>query len=138
MEDYAVSIIGILALCFLSVLLAILSGSFKGRAGALSGPVIPDDDGHLLYRIDRVHMNSVESLAPFAIPAVLAMLVGVAPALLAVLVWGHLAIRLAHLVVYLRGGKAARGGSARTILYVAGALVTMILIVATGWEAVAA
>lgn len=138
MEDYAVSIIGILALCLLSVLLAILSGSSKGRSGALSGPVIPADDTNPLYRIDRVHMNSVESLAPFAIPAVLAMLVGVVPALLSLLVWGHLAIRLAHLAVYLRGGNAARGGSVRTVLYVAGALVTMMLIVATGWEAAAA
>jgi len=136
MEAYTLSIVGVLALCLLSVLLAVYSGSSKGRAGALSGPVLPADDGNLLYRIDRVHMNSVEALAPFAVPAVLAMIVGVGPTSLAVLVWLHVAIRFAHLVVYLRGGNAAKGGSVRTVLYVSGALVTAILVVVTGWAAV--
>ena len=136
MEAYWFSIVGVLALCLLSVLLAIYSGSSKGRAGALSGPVIPADDDNLLYRIDRVHLNSVEALAPFVVPAGLAMMVGVGPATLATLVWLHLAIRLAHLVVYVRGGNAARGGSVRTILYVSGALVTLILVLVTGWTAI--
>jgi uncharacterized MAPEG superfamily protein len=137
MEAYSLSILGVLALCFVSVLLAVHSGYSKGRAGALSGPVLPADDANLLYRIDRVHMNSVEALAPFVVPAVLAMMVGVGPTTLAVLVWIHVAIRLTHLAIYLRGGSAAKGGSVRTILYVSGALVTVILIVVTGWVAVA-
>jgi len=136
MEAYTLSIVGVLALCLLSILLAIYSGSSKGRAGALSGPVLPADDGNLLYRIDRIHMNSVEALAPFVVPAVLAIMVGVGPTTLAALVWVYVAIRLIYLVIYLRGGNVAKGGSVRTILYVSGALVTVILIVATGWVAV--
>jgi uncharacterized MAPEG superfamily protein len=136
MEAYSLSIVGVLALCVLSILLAIHSGSSKGRAGALSGPVLPADDRNLLYRIDRAHMNSVEALAPFVVPAVLAMLVGVGPTTLAVLVWVHVAIRLIHSAIYLRGGNAAKGGSVRTILYVSGALVAVALIVVTGWTAI--
>ncbi|MGD9878866.1 MAG: MAPEG family protein [Reyranella sp.] len=136
MEAYTLSVIGVLALCLLSLLLAIYSGVSKGRAGALSGPLLPADDGNSLYRIDRVHMNSVEALAPFVVPAVLAMMVGVRPATLAVLIWLHVAIRLAHLAVYLRGGNAAKGGSLRTVLYVSGALVTLVLVVVTGWAAI--
>jgi uncharacterized MAPEG superfamily protein len=136
MEAYTLSIVGVLLLCLLSIALAIYSGASKGFAGALSGPVIPADDDNLLYRIDRVHLNSVEALAPFVVPAVLAMLVGVAPATLAVLVWLHVAIRLLHLIVYLRGGNVARGGSVRTVLYVSGALVAAVLIVVTGWSAI--
>lgn len=136
MEAYAFSIIGVLALCLLSILLAIYSGSSKGRAGALSGPVLPADDDNRLYRIDRAHMNSVEALAPFIVSAVLAIMVGVGPTTLAVLVWAYIAIRLAHLAVYLRGGNAAKGGSIRTILYVTGALVTIVLIVVTGGAAI--
>ncbi|KUM27795.1 MAPEG family protein [Mesorhizobium loti] len=135
MEVYWLSILGVLALCLLSVALAIYSGSSKGFAGALSGPVVPADDDNRLYRIDRVHMNSVEALAPFVVPAALAMMVGVGPATLATLVWLHLAIRLVHLVIYLRGGNAAKGGNVRTILYVSGALVTLALIVVTEWTA---
>jgi len=136
MEAYTLSTIGLLALCFLSILLAVHSGSSKGRAGALSGPVLPADDGNRLYRIDRAHMNSVEALAPFVVPAMLAMMVGVGPTTLAVLVWTYTAIRLVHVAVYLRGGNAAKGGSLRTILYVAGALLTVVLIVVTGWSSI--
>lgn len=135
MEAYALSIVGVLALCLVSILLAVYSGYSKGRARALSGPVLPADDANLLYRIDRVHMNSVEALAPFIVPAVLAMTVGVGPTTLAALVWVYVAIRLIHLVIYLRGGNAAKGGSVRTILYVSGALITLILIVVAGWTA---
>jgi uncharacterized MAPEG superfamily protein len=136
LEAYSLSIVGLLVLCLLSILLAIHSGSSKGRTGALSGPVLPADDSNLLYRIDRAHMNSVEALTPFVVPAVLAMLVGVGPTTLAVLVWVHIAIRLIHSAVYLRGGNAAKGGSVRTILYVSGALVAVALIVVTGWTAI--
>ena len=135
MEVYWLSILGLLALCLLSVVLAVYSGSSKGFAGALSGPVIPADDDNPLYRIDRIHMNSVEALAPFVVPAMLAMMVGVGAATLAALVCAHLAIRLLHLGIYLRGGNAAKGGSVRTILYVSGALVTLALILVTGWAA---
>jgi uncharacterized MAPEG superfamily protein len=136
MDAYTLSVIGVLALCLLSILLASYSGSSKGRAGALSGPVLPADDNNRLYRIDRAHMNSVEALAPFVVPAVLAMMVGVGPITLEVLVWAHVVIRLIHLTVYLRGGNAAKGGSVRTILYVSGALVNLVLVVVTGWAAI--
>jgi len=99
MEAYWLSILGVLALCLLSVVLAIYSGSSKGFAGALSGPVIPADDANLLYRIDRVHMNSVEALAPFVVPAVLAMTVGVGPATLATVMSGYRTRRLRRLRV---------------------------------------
>jgi uncharacterized MAPEG superfamily protein len=131
MAVYSISIVGVLVLCLLSIVLAVHSGSSKGRAGALSGPVLPADDNNPLYRIDRVHMNAVEALTPFVVPAVLAMMVGVKPAVLAALVWVYAAIRLIHVAVYLRGGNAAKGGSVRTILYVSGALMTIVLIVTT-------
>lgn len=136
MAAYSLSVVGVLVLCLLSVLLAIHSGSSKGRAGVLSGPVLPADDDNLLYRIDRVHMNAVEALPAFVVPAILAMMVGVRPVTLAALVWVYLAVRLIHVAVYLRGGKAAKGGSIRTILYVSGALVTIILIGATAVAAI--
>jgi uncharacterized MAPEG superfamily protein len=131
MAGYSLSIAGVLVLCLLSIVLAVYSGASKGRAGALSGPVVPADDNNLLYRIDRVHMNAVEALTPFVVPAVLAMMAGVSPATLATLVWVYVAIRVIHIAVYLRGGNAAKGGSVRTILYVSGALVTIVLIAAT-------
>jgi uncharacterized MAPEG superfamily protein len=131
MAAYSLSIFGVLVLCLLSIVLAIYSGSSKGRAGELSGPVLPLDDDNLLYRIDRIHLNTVEALPPFIVPVLLAMMVGVRPVTLATLVWVYVAIRLIHVAVYLRGGKAAKGGSIRTILYVSGAFVTVVLIAVT-------
>ena len=136
MAAYSLSIFGVLFLCLLSIVLAVYSGSSKGRAGALSGPVLPLDDDNLLYRIDRIHLNTVEALPPFVVPALLAMMVGVRPVTLATLVWIYVAIRLIHLAVYLRGGNAAKGGSIRTILYVSGALVTTVLIAVTAAAAI--
>ena len=136
MAAYSLSIVGVLFLCLLSIGLAVYSGSSKGRAGALSGPVLPLDDDNLLYRIDRVHMNAVEALTPFVVPAVLAMMVGVGTATLATLVWIYITIRLIHVAVYLRGGNAAKGGSIRTILYVSGALVTVVLVAVTAVAAI--
>ncbi|KQX35734.1 MAPEG family protein [Devosia sp. Root436] len=138
MEKYVLSTVGLLVLCLVSLVLAVYSGRSKGAAGALAGPVLDARDDNRLYRIDRVHMNSVEALTPFAIPTVLAMLLGVEPMLLAALVWLHLALRFIHLSVYLRGGEAARGGKLRTVLYVSSALVTLVLILATAWAAVTA
>jgi uncharacterized MAPEG superfamily protein len=137
MAAYSLSIIGVLVLCLASIVLAVYSGSSKGRAGALSGPVLPADDDKLLYRIDRVHMNSVEAMTPFAIAAVLAMMVGARPSIVAALVWIYVAIRLIHMVVYLRGGNAAKGGSIRTVLYVSGALVNVVLIATAAVAAIA-
>src|SRR5690349_13205379 len=136
MEAYSLSIVGVLFLCLLSIVLAVYSGSSKGRAGALSGPVLPLDDDNLLYRIDRVHLNTVEALPPFVVPALLAMMVGVGPVTLATLVWVYVAIRLTHVAVDFRGGKAAKGGSIRTVLYVSVALVTIVLVAVTAVAAI--
>jgi len=136
MVVYSLSIVGVLVLCLLSILLALYSGASKGRVGALSGPVLPLNDDNLLYRIDRVHLNTVEALPPFVVPALLAMIVEVRPVTLGTLVWVYVAIRLIHVAVYLRGGKAAKGGSVRTILYVSGALATVALIVVTAVAAI--
>jgi uncharacterized MAPEG superfamily protein len=136
MAAYSISIVGVLILCLLSIVLAVYSGASKGRAGALSGPVLPLDDDNLLYRIDRVHLNTVEALPPFFVTALLAMMVEVRPIVLATLVWVYVAIRLIHVAIYLRGGKAAKGGSVRTILYVAGALVTVVLMAVTAAAAI--
>jgi uncharacterized MAPEG superfamily protein len=136
MAAYSLSIAGVLLLCLQSIVLAVYSGFSKGRAGALSGPVLPLDDGNLLYRIDRIHLNTVEALPPFVVPALLAMMVGLGSVTLATLVWVYVAIRLIHVAVYLRGGKAAKGGSIRTILYLSGAFVTVVLIAMTAVAAI--
>ncbi|MDB5506973.1 MAG: hypothetical protein JWR75_1611 [Devosia sp.] len=135
MDAYAPSIAGLLLLCILSLGLAVYSGMQKGKAGLVAGPVSDARDDNPLYRIDRAHMNSVEALTPLALAAVLAMLAGTAPLLLAALVWLYLLIRVAHVAVYLRGGEPARGGKLRTMLYLLSSFVTLVIVIVALWAA---
>jgi uncharacterized MAPEG superfamily protein len=129
MEAYSAGILGLLLICLLPLVLANIVGPFKGKEGLAGGPVADARDENFLFRLDRVHANTVESLLPFVAPAILAIMLGVGPGLLALLVWAFLAIRVAYSFVYLRGGALAKGGSLRTILHVLGSLTTIALMV---------
>jgi uncharacterized MAPEG superfamily protein len=128
-QAYSASILGLLLICVLPLVLANIVGPFKGKAGAVGGPVADARDENFLFRLDRAHSNTVESVLPFVAPAILAIMLGVGPGLLATLVWAFLVIRVAYSFVYLRGGALAKGGSLRTILHVLGSLTTIVLIV---------
>lgn len=129
MDAYSTSILGLLLICLLPLVLANIVGPAKGKAGSIGGPVADARDENTLFRLDRTHANTVESIVPFVAPAILAIMVGAAPGLLATLVWLFLSIRVAYSVVYIRGGAAAKGGNLRTILHVLGSLTTVALIV---------
>ena len=101
----------------------------KGKAGLIGGPVPDARDENFLFRLDRSHSNTVESIFSFVAPAILAIMLGVGPGLLAMLVWAFLALRVAYSIVYLRGGALGKGGSLRTVLHVLGSLTTIALIV---------
>ena len=129
MQAYSAAVTGLLLICLLPLVLANLSGPFKGRAKLIGGPVADARDENFLFRLDRTHVNTVESVLPFVVPAILAMLIGVAPFTLALLVWAFLALRAIYAVVYLRGGSLAKGGSLRTGLHVLGSLTTIALMI---------
>lgn len=130
MDAYSLSILGLLGLCLIPLVLANIVGPFKGKAKLVGGPVADARDDNIVYRLDRTHANSVESIPIFVAPAILAIMTGVGSGFLATLVWAFLALRIAYALVYLRGGALAKGGSLRTVLHVLGSLVTIVLIVA--------
>ncbi|MGB8817187.1 MAG: MAPEG family protein [Rhizobiaceae bacterium] len=129
MEAYSAGILGLLLISLLPLIHANIVGPFKGKEGLVGGPVADARDENFLFRLDRAHNNTVESILPFVAPAILAIMLGVGPGLLAILIWAFLAIRVAYSVVYLRGGALAKGGSLRTILHVLGSLTTIVLII---------
>lgn len=131
LHAYAISIIGLALVCLIPLVLASVVGPLKDKAGLGSGPVVGQGDESLAFRADRAHMNNLESLTPFAVPAILAMAVGVWPAMLGVLVWLFVLARIGHALIYLRGGAAARGGNLRSALFGLGALATIGVIGAT-------
>ena len=129
MQAYSLSIIGLLGLCLIPLVLANIVGPLKGRDKLIGGPVSDARDDYVVYRLDRAHANSVESIPFFIAPAILAMMVGVGSGYLATLVWIYLGLRLAYCVVYLRGGLLAKGGSLRTVVHILGTLTALVLIV---------
>ncbi|MFZ1814491.1 MAG: MAPEG family protein [Rhizobiaceae bacterium] len=136
MEAYGIAVAGLLLICMIPLVLANIVGPMKGAAGLVGGPVAGAGDENLIFRLDRAHENSVESIVPFAIAAVLGMLVGVGPTTLTALVWAFLAIRVLYALVYARGGPLGKGGSLRTIVHVLGSLATVALIIIVGMAAV--
>lgn len=135
MQAYASSIVGLMVLSSVPLVLAGLSGPAKGKSGLTGGPVADARDENRVYRIDRAHMNAVETLGPFTVAAVLAIWLGLSPEFLAWLVWLQVAIRLAYTVIYIRGGPAAKGGNLRTVVFLLGTALSAVLIVATAWRA---
>ncbi len=129
METYDLSILGLLLICLLPIILVNIVEPCKGTAGVIGGPVSDARDENFLFRLDRTHVNSVEAIPSFVAPAILAMMalmVGGGPGLLAFLVWAFLVVRAVYCVVYLRGGAPAKGGN----LHVLGSLTASALIVA--------
>ena len=129
MEAYSAAILGLLLICLLPLIHANIVGPLKGKAGLIGGPVPDARDENFLFRVERAHSNTVESIHPFVAPAILAIMLGVAPGLLAWLVWAFLAIRVAYSLVYARGGGLAKGGSLRTLLHVLGSVTTIALMI---------
>jgi uncharacterized MAPEG superfamily protein len=128
MEVYNASIIGLALLCLVPIILGAIVGPLKGKLGLPGGPIAAGDEASFLFRADRAQGNSVESLPFFLAPAILAIIVGVAPLFLAVAVWAYLVLRVLYVLVYLRGGSLARGGSLRTILHVLGSLTAIAVV----------
>jgi len=73
----------------------------------------------LHWRIYRVHQNSIENFSMFTAAVFAAVLVGASAGLIALLAWIHVAARVAHWVIYVKG-IGPLGGGPRTIAFVVG------------------
>ncbi len=131
MEMYSTSIVGLTLVCLIPIILANIVGPLKGKAQLTGGPVADARDENPLFRVDRTHANSVESIPIFVLIAILAMLVGIGAWWLGLFVWVFLAARIAYAIIYVRGGPLGRGGSLRTLLHVLGSLATIGVAVTT-------
>jgi len=134
MPNYGASILGLLVLSAMSLILAGLVGPAKGKARVTAGSVPQADYANPLFRLERTHQNSLETLAVFAVPALCAMAVGLSPQALAVMIWAQVGLRLVFSWLYLRGIGLSAGGP-RTFVFIASSTLTLVLMV---WTAVAA
>ena len=128
MEPYGASIVGLVLICLLPILLANITGPLKGKAGLIGGPVPDARDDNFLFRLDRTHGNSVESIPAFVAPAILAMMVGLGPAILPR--WSGLPCVARALRRRLPARRCdGPGRSLRTLLYALSSMATILLII---------
>ncbi len=125
---YTSGILGLIALVIIILILGPLVAAKKAAAKVKPGSEPEGSYDDPIYRWHRAHLNAVEHLPGFAIPALLAMLIGVSATWVNGLIWGTVALRLIYSFVYLQNiGKPAQ--SVRSFVFVGGWALTVILVI---------
>ena len=97
-----------------------------GKGEETAGMPLKGDHSKLSFRVLRTYANSTENFSVMIATTLLAILVGVSPAIVNWLVGLHVVLRLLYWAIYYGGiGKVTAGP--RTITYVAGFLMNLIL-----------
>lgn len=130
LQQYKLSLLVLAALCLILLIQAILTAplAFRKEEQIPGGP-LNGDASLFSFRVLRTHSNSVESLHPFGFALLLAIIAGVSATLVNIIALVFLAARLAFWAAYYSGiGKQA--GGPRTLCFVAGMLVNIVLVIA--------
>lgn len=110
MQDYAIALIALAVYAVATQTVGAVSAVRKDSLGMPPGASHAPDYADPAYRLDRAHLNAVEILACFAPVVVAAVLIGVSPFWVNLLVTLCLLLRLAMGWVYIRGiGRGYRG-----------------------------
>ncbi|QQA44192.1 MAPEG family protein [Pelagovum pacificum] len=131
---YGLSLVGIALYALIGQVLGPMSAVRKGKAGLAPGATPDPDYASADYRLDRSYLSTVEMLAYFAPIVFAAILAGVSPVMVGLLVWISLALRIAAVFVYIRGMGQGYSGL-RTNLIVGHSLCTFLLLILTVFAA---
>ncbi len=125
---YGPAIIAILVYTLMTLLQGAIVGAKKSTAKMTPGGDPDNNYDDALYRNNRAHQNSVESLAPISIALLACVLTGVSAWWVNILLAMFVVIRVIYLYIYHANiGKASQG--TRTFVYVAGWAINVILCV---------
>ncbi len=127
--SYQPALLALSLLCLMVLLQNLLTAPFAFLKQQQS-PGMPLKGDHSLFsfRALRTHANSVESLGPFGLIVIVAVLVGIQASLINWLASLHVILRLGFWLVYYSGkGKVA--GGPRTICFVGGLLANFIIVI---------
>lgn len=130
LQPYKVSLMVLVILCFIVLVQAILTAplAFVKEEQIPGGP-LRGDVSLFSFRVLRTHANSVESLHPFGLTLLVAIVSGVSAALVNIVALVFLAARLAFWAAYYSGAGKHAGGP-RTLSFVAGMLANAVLAIA--------
>ena len=126
LAQYGGALAGLMVLVLMQMAFSPLTGLAKGKAGIAPGAEPAADYASPTYRMHRLYANSAENLAPIAVAVFAAMAAGVSATFVGLMVWLHVAARIAYAVVLFQGiGKPHSG--LRSICYVLGWLAVVVL-----------
>ena len=129
LETYAASLIGLwLVLTTITLQAVIATGAHRRQSKMVPG-IVDAALGHdsFVFRSDRAFRNSLENIAPFFGLSVLAMIAGLSPGRLAIVIWVYALARLLHMILYYRIATE-KNPSPRSYFYMIGLLATFYLI----------
>ena len=133
LAPFVTSLIALGILCVAVLVQSVLAGALALAPGHQS-PGIPLKGGHedRSFRVMRTYANSTENLPAIIAAIVLAIVAGVNPFWVNLLVGIHVAARLIHWAIYYAGFGASAGGP-RTMIYVLGLVANIVLVVMALW-----
>lgn len=133
-EVYYLSFFGIWALLSLVVIEAIIAmgasrSQKKYTPGILNSDLGPES---FVFRSDRAFKNSLENIVPFLGAAIISILLSMDPLRLARLVLIYVLARYIYTAVYY-SIATRKNPSFRSLFYLVGLIVTIIMLVDIGW-----
>ena len=130
--EYGHAFVAIAVWAIIAMILGPVTAALKGNAGLSPGETPKADYGDRLYRMERAHINTVETLGVMLAVVVIAILMGVSPFWVNLLTSVALISRILMIFVHIRGiGKAVQGP--RTFLFVIGWGTQVALALMTIW-----
>lgn len=133
LSAYSTALAALMVLVLAVLIQALFAGviGLSKAGGELPGVPLQGDHRSLNFRVLRTYANSTENLPAFAVALLLAVLAGASPKWVNLLAALHVGFRLAFWGIYYSGvGKVA--GGPRTISYVLGWMINLILAVVAG------
>ena len=133
-EVYYLSFFGIWALLSLIVIEAIIAmgasrSQKKYTPGILNSDLGPES---FVFRSDRAFKNSLENIVPFLGAAIISILLSMDPLRLARLILFYVLARYIYTAVYY-SIATRKNPSFRSLFYLVGLIVTIIMLVDIGW-----
>lgn len=112
----------------------VAAGAHRSQSQYVPGKV-SDNLSHdsFVFRSHRTFHNSLENLAIFVVPALLAVFVSVNPTMLATTVWVYALARIGHMVLYYCMATE-RNPSPRSYFYLIGLLATIWVYALVAWQ----
>ena len=133
LAPYQPAFLWLVVLCLVVLVQSFLAGALGlGKSDEVPGLPLQGSHDDASFRILRTYANSTENISVFVATAFLAILAGVSVTAVNWLVGLHVVFRIVYWAVYYSGVGKVTGGP-RTITYVAGFFMNLILAVLTAY-----